>query len=115
MSDFDHHAVCDLTTIGRVTGRPHTIEIWFAGDEETIYLLSGGGDGADWVRNLMENPEVEIGVDGQSLKGRGLVIVDADERDLARHVVHGKYQPRYRGDLSGWRDSALPVRIDLST
>jgi hypothetical protein len=27
--------------------------------------------------------------------------------------VYGKYQPGYRGDLSRWRASALPVAVDL--
>lgn len=30
-----------------------------------------------------------------------------------RHLVAGKYQPTYSGDLSGWRDTAMPVAIDL--
>ena len=29
------------------------------------------------------------------------------------HLVAGKYQPTYSGDLSGWRDTAMPVAIDL--
>ncbi len=33
---------CYLTTTGRVTGRPHTIEIWFALDGGTLYMLAGG-------------------------------------------------------------------------
>jgi hypothetical protein len=31
---------CYLTTTGRVTGRPHTIEIWFALEGGTLYTLS---------------------------------------------------------------------------
>src|SRR5919198_4125925 len=38
-----------LTTTGRVTGRPHEIEIWFALHAGTVYVLSGGGDRSDWV------------------------------------------------------------------
>ncbi len=33
---------CYLTTRGRVSGRPHEIEIWFALEGRTLYLLSGG-------------------------------------------------------------------------
>ncbi len=33
---------CYLTTTGRKTGRPHTIEIWFGFANDTFYLLSGG-------------------------------------------------------------------------
>src|SRR2546422_5981725 len=49
-----------LTTIGRRTGRPHRIEIWFAAHEGRLYLLSGGRERADWVRNLQANPRVTV-------------------------------------------------------
>jgi len=39
-----------LTTTGRRTGRPHTIEIWYAVQDGRIYLMAGGRDRADWVR-----------------------------------------------------------------
>ena len=32
---------CYLTTIGRRTGKAHTIEIWFAAVGDTIYLYPG--------------------------------------------------------------------------
>src|ERR671931_2193382 len=40
---------CYVTTTGRSSGRPHTIEIWFALHGDRAYLLSGGGDRSDWV------------------------------------------------------------------
>src|SRR5947209_6898671 len=41
---------CYLTTTGRVTGRPHRIEIWFGIDQDTLYMLSGGGERSDWLK-----------------------------------------------------------------
>ncbi len=38
-----------LTTVGRVTGRLHTIEIWFALHDRTVYMLAGD-HASDWVR-----------------------------------------------------------------
>ncbi len=35
---------CYLTTRGRVTGADHEIEIWFALDGTTLFLLAGAGD-----------------------------------------------------------------------
>jgi hypothetical protein len=35
-----------LTTIGRHTGKAHTIENWFGRDDDRLYVLSGGGDRA---------------------------------------------------------------------
>src|SRR5438093_955754 len=40
LAEFD---VCDLTTIGRKSGRERTVEIWFGMKDSTVYLLSGGG------------------------------------------------------------------------
>ncbi len=113
MGDLDDHSVIHLTTIGRVTGRQHTIEIWFAAAGETIYLLSGGRDRSDWVRNLIADPRVEVAADGRTRPGWGRVIADADEEATARRLVHAKYQPRSRGDLRSWRDTALPIAVDL--
>jgi len=118
MDDQGAQPFCYLTTTGRASGRPHTIEIWFALQDHTLYLLSGGGDRSDWVRNLLTRPEVTVRLgrrDAAALDGRGrLVEAGSDEDELARRLVTGKYQPGYGGDLSGWRRSSLPVAVDLA-
>jgi deazaflavin-dependent oxidoreductase (nitroreductase family) len=118
MGDQGDHSFCYLTTIGRVSGRPHTIEIWFALQDRTLYLLSGGADRSDWVRNLIRHPEVTVRLgrrDAPQLPGRARPVdPGSDEDDLARRLVTGKYQPTYSGDLSSWRDSSLPVAVDLA-
>ena len=118
MDDQGAQPFCSLTTTGRASGRPHTIEIWFALQDHTLYLLSGGGDRSDWVRNLLTRPEVTVRLgrrDAAALDGRArLVEAGSDEDELARRLVTGKYQPGYGGDLSGWRRSSLPVAVDLA-
>ncbi|MDQ3911434.1 MAG: nitroreductase family deazaflavin-dependent oxidoreductase [Actinomycetota bacterium] len=103
---------CYLTTTGRVTGRPHTIEIWFAIDGETLYMLSGGRDRSDWVRNVQRTPEVTVHIGGERFGGRGRIVEDAEEDELARKLLIEKYE-RNPGSLASWRSSALPVAVDL--
>jgi hypothetical protein len=43
-----------------------------------------------------------------------IVEVDTDEDARARRLVFGKYRPRYSGSLDSWRESSLPVALDLS-
>ena len=118
MDDLGAAPFCYLTTAGRVSGRPHPVEIWFALQDRTLYVLSGGGDRSDWVRNLLRHPEVTVRLgrrDGEPLPGRArLVDPGSDEDERARRLVVAKSQPTYGGDLSGWRRSALPVAVDLA-
>ncbi len=112
-SPFADEQYCYLTTTGRVTGRPHRIEIWFALDGDTVYLLSGGADRSDWVKNLRANPAVIVELGTGRFEGRGRIVAEAEEDERARTLVHDKYAGSYSGDLSGWRRSALPIAIDL--
>ena len=106
---------CYLTTRGRVTGRDHEIEIWFGLDGETLYMLSGGRDRSDWVRNIMRAPDVRVRVGDTHFAGHARIVTDAAEDALARRVLLEKYTPRYTGDLSSWGRTALPVAVELST
>ena len=105
---------CYLTTTGRVTGRPHRIEIWFGLDGATAYLLAGGGNASDWVRNLCRNPSVTLELGGRAFPARARVVDDHDEAARARRLVFEKYHPRYGGSLERWRETALPVAVDLA-
>ena len=111
--DLDHHDVVDLTTVGRLTGRPHRIEIWFAQHNRKLYLLSGGRDRSDWVRSLVVDSMVIVRAGGLDHRGLGRVVVDPIEERLARDTVFAKYASRYGGELTEWRESALPIAIDL--
>lgn len=105
---------CYLTTTGRRSGRPHRIEIWYAADGSTLYLLSGGGHGSDWVRNLVVDPEVTVELQSDTRRGRARILDDDVEDRRARSLVFDKYSARDQGDLTSWRERALAVAIDLA-
>jgi deazaflavin-dependent oxidoreductase (nitroreductase family) len=113
LSRFAGEQYCYLTTRGRVTGRPHRIEIWFAIDADTLYMLSGGGERSDWVKNLRHTPAVTVDASTGRFEGRARIVTDRAEDEHARALVHDKYAPGYRGDLTAWRRSALPIAVDI--
>jgi len=115
VASLDDLDVIDLTTVGRSSGRPHTIEIWFAHRAPTIYVLSGGGDRSDWVRNLLRTPEVAVSAGTRRYAGVARLVTDPDEERLARDAVHDKYAPGYGADLTRWRESALLIAVDLES
>ena len=103
-----------LTTTGRRSGRPHRIEIWFALREGRIYLLSGGGDRADWVRNIRKDGRVRIQVGSRSVAARARIARAGAEDQRARELLVEKYMDWSAGRrLSSWARGATPVVIEL--
>jgi deazaflavin-dependent oxidoreductase (nitroreductase family) len=100
---------CYLTTTGRVTGEPREIEIWFGLDGLTVYLLSGGGDRSNWVRNLRREPRVTVRIGDQELAGTARVVEDSGESERARVLLAAKYGM----EDSEWRRTALPIAVHL--
>jgi deazaflavin-dependent oxidoreductase (nitroreductase family) len=105
---------CYLTTVGRKTGKPHTIEIWFARENGNLYLLSGGGGSADWVRNLRKTPAVHVRIGSRTVAAKARAVTAPEEDALARRLLDEKYMGWKTGKrLSSWARNALPVKIEL--
>lgn len=115
LSGLQDEEYCYLTTTGRVSGRPHEIEIWFCVRGSSIYLLSGGGHASDWVRNLLANPAVTVRIKTRSFAGRARLVKETEEDGFARRMLAAKYQGWREGrPFSEWARTALPVAVDLS-
>jgi deazaflavin-dependent oxidoreductase (nitroreductase family) len=104
---------CYLTTVGRVSGTPHEIEIWFAIENNSLYMLSGGRDRSDWVKNLRRNPEVTVRLAGEYFEGYARLVESEEEDELARSLLVEKYEHN-PGSLANWRRTALPIAVDLA-
>jgi len=103
-----------LTTRGRRSGFQREIEIWFGLDGRTLYMLSGGRDRSDWVRNILADPNVAVRIGDSEFAGKGRAVeADTAEDALARRLLLAKYSSSYSGDLSDWGRMALPVAIGL--
>jgi deazaflavin-dependent oxidoreductase (nitroreductase family) len=113
LKDLAHLPFCYLTTIGRRSGREHTIEIWFALNNATLYMLSGGREQADWVKNIRKSPQVHVRIDNHVFSGQARDVRDSEEDALARRIVYDKYAASEE-NLEEWAATSLPITIDLS-
>ena len=91
LNDHSSDDCCDVTTIGRKTGRPHKIEIWFGVIDDTMYLISGNGAGADWYRNALADPSVVVDLGGHTFTARARAVTDPDERRRVGDLMGDKY------------------------
>lgn len=96
-----------LTTVGRHSGLPRQIEIWFVTAAGLHYVLAEHGRRAQWVRNILRNPRVRVRI------GRGdAVEFEATARVLDEHADSDRWATvrRMSAEKYGWGDG-LPVEI----
>src|SRR4051794_23415938 len=98
-ADVSADDFCYLTTTGRVSGRPHEIEIWFALSEDcaTLFMMAGAGGRSDWVRNLQADPAVTIRLRDDTYGCHARMVPDPAEDRLVRTLLFEKYEPRNPG------------------
>ena len=93
-----------LSTIGRSTGLPREIEIWFIVCRERFYLFAETGEAAGWVKNIRRNSKVKVRIRNRQIEGIARVLDRQADRKLwdeVATVARHKY---------GWGDG-LPVEI----
>jgi hypothetical protein len=62
---FAERNVLYLITIGRRTGLQRQIEIWFVGYRCRFYLFAEAGEDTAWVKNIRNNREVMVQIEGR--------------------------------------------------
>ena len=93
-----------LTTTGRRSGRPREIEIWFTERDGRFYIIAEHRERAQWVLNILADPQIHVRVGDRSFAGVARVLSDEREPELVR-AVKSLSDAKY-----GWSDG-LPVEI----
>ncbi len=102
----------DITTIGRTSGQPRRIEIWYL-RVDGKYYITGTPRPRDWLANLIANPRFTFHLKETvvaDLDAEATVVTDPDER---RRVLTSMAAEWYRGqvDVDRLVDDAPMVRI----
>lgn len=112
--EFTDEKFAYLTTIGRTSGKPHRIEVWFAAEGGRVFLLSGGRDRSDWVKNLIENPVITLEIKDEKRAGVAHVLKTGTTSDIrARELLVEKYQKE--SELLEWGSTSLAIMIQFGT
>jgi deazaflavin-dependent oxidoreductase (nitroreductase family) len=93
-----------LTTVGRTSGLPRQIEIWFVAAGGKLYILAEHFRDAHWVRNIERDPRVRVRIGGHERAATARILDETADREtwtMAQEMASRKY---------GWGDG-LPVEI----
>src|SRR5207248_11579914 len=108
LQDVADKQVLYLRTIGRSTGLPREIEIWFVVCRDRVYLFAETGEAAAWIKNIRRNPEVVVRIGEQQIGATARVLDRETDRELwdqVAAIADRKY---------GWGDG-LPDEITRYT
>ena len=102
--------VIDITTIGRKSGQPRRIEIWFHNLAGRLYITGMPGRPRDWLANLLAQPAFTFHLKESTqadLSARAIPIVEEGERRAVLTAILQKLG-RTEEDVERWvRESPL--------
>lgn len=96
-----HDRIIDITTIGRRTGHPRRIEIFFYRVHGRYYLNSGLLRPPSWYANLLANPEFTVHLKNKDLRAVARPVTDPQERlTVFTEIVADLNQPSNPGTIA---------------
>ena len=103
----------DITTMGRSSGQPHRIEIWFHNLDGRIYITGTPGR-RGWYANLVANPDFTFHLKQSAtadLPARATPITNSDERRAIFLPILAKLNRS--ADLDAWLANSPLVAVDF--
>ncbi|NJL94316.1 MAG: nitroreductase family deazaflavin-dependent oxidoreductase [Anaerolineae bacterium] len=92
-----------LETVGRRSGQPHEVELWFVPHGGCFYMVAEGREQAHWVQNLLQQSSVRFRVGQAALfqPGRARTINPTGNPELAATVA-ALFEAKYN-----WSDGLI--------
>ena len=94
-----------LTTMGRKTGKEHSVWAKAVTYNDMIYF-SRRNPNSDWLKNAIANPIVKVEFNGKKISGSAKLV---DDDDLARKISSLKYTDKIRQE-----ESRIVLEVNLS-
>jgi deazaflavin-dependent oxidoreductase (nitroreductase family) len=79
-----------LTHLGRKTGKPHEVTIWFVLDGDRLYLGTANAN-HQWVRNVRKTSKIKLFIAGETFEGNARFLSDRGQHERAMAAVRRKY------------------------
>jgi deazaflavin-dependent oxidoreductase (nitroreductase family) len=91
LAELGSAKIVHLTSTGRKTEKPHTVELWFAVNDDKVYL-SHEGEETDWMRNIKKNAQIVFEIGGNKFTGRARYLNELKEEAwTAKVALYEKY------------------------
>jgi deazaflavin-dependent oxidoreductase (nitroreductase family) len=83
----------NITVIGRKSGRPISIPVWFVLEDGKLYLLPVSGSDTQWYKNVQKNPSLRIDAGGDAAELKAVPITDPKQVASIVEKFRAKHGP----------------------
>jgi deazaflavin-dependent oxidoreductase (nitroreductase family) len=101
-----------ISVVGRKSGRKISMPVWFAQEDEKLYLLPVQGSKTQWYKNVLANPTIGIDARGAEEEFRAAPVKGAEAVKAAVEKFRDKYGA---GDVKKYYagfDVAVVVKLE---
>ncbi|HXX49366.1 MAG TPA: hypothetical protein VEN47_14135 [Myxococcota bacterium] len=88
---------------------PYSVNAWCVAKGPNLWVTAGGGGGAQWGKNLLDDRRMRVRVLGKLYERQAVRVTDPGEIALVRSLYVAKYDAAI--DLTG-REHAIIFRLD---
>ena len=99
LTPLNNESLIELVVMGRKTGQPRSVKIWFVATNNKIYVTSGRGSDAQWIKNLKHTSTVTCQIGITRLQGTATWLEGAHVREDVFPLFFRKY---FLARIFGW-------------
>ena len=81
----------NISVTGRKSGRTISNPVWFAFDDDTLYLLPVKGSETQWYKNILKNPSMRIKAGSEAAELKVTPLTDAKQVPSVVEKFRAKY------------------------
>jgi len=100
-----------LTTSGRKTGKPHSVQVWFSMDVGKIFLSHEGGY-TDWMKNIVHKGRVRIRIGRLNMEADAAILTDGESNEVGKKSLYEKYYgPAPKATIDDWFELSKIIQL----
>jgi deazaflavin-dependent oxidoreductase (nitroreductase family) len=80
-----------ISVIGRKSGRTISIPVWFAFEDDKLYLLPVQGSDTQWYKNVLKNASIHVKAGSAESELKAIAVTDAKQVSSVVEKFRAKY------------------------
>jgi deazaflavin-dependent oxidoreductase (nitroreductase family) len=101
----------EIAVTGRKTKRRISTPVWFVLEGERVTLVPTKGSDNEWFKNLVKDPEIELGDGGISVPFNATVVRDSSQVEKVLDKFRAKYRSMWSESYYTKRDVYVEVTV----